>query len=780
MKKKLLCVLLCVCLLSGSLSVGAAASFTDIPDPQTALAANVLHSLGIVDGVSEGIFSPGTVLTRAQFCVLLIHTLDLKDLVNAHSYKALFTDVKPGSWYTGYVNLAYSRGLLSGYGNGKFGPDDPVTYGQAATLLLRVLGYSSADVGTVWPADYVNYAHTLELDKGLQLTADRQVTRGEAAVLLYNTLYTHPKGSAKEYYYTFSGAVSAQPAILLDVSAENGTATNQLMACAVTATGASIEYFSQKNQVSDGLVGYEGELLLNASGKVLGFLPGSSEMKDVVIRDAKASGIIDPSGANHRIPGSTVTIVGDELYTWSNTGYIQVDGLSGRTARLFYDDDGAVCYVYVSTGITNSNTTVVFSETDSTAAELARKLGVTGSCSMIKNGSVAGADDLAKYDTAYFDAASGTLCVSDYRITGYIQAASPALDAAQSVTISGCTIPVLEAAWDTLSSFRLGDRVTLLLTDDCKVAAALPESQVRADMIGVLSRDGSGIRLYDSGLTLTAPRVDADEELRGTLVRVHAEEDSLSCFAYSSKNSTGTLSTSLRTLGEYPLAPTCRVYEHSASSLNSGYVYSLSGEPGVPSSDFDEIFWTNSIESQQISSTHLNSAGQIDLILLNHVTGNDHTYGALTSYTGMQGIMTASSPRPVYNSAVTITNAQGSSQKYLSSHVLSSHNAFFGISLGSDSSAFQEVLSLVKLTKAPVPDNSGFFLREDEWFISLNGCELPVSDRVQVLVEATGQWLGGSQGVKTAASSNLPVVIHYDKTPDTGAQVRVIVIEEHN
>lgn len=778
MKKKLFSALLTVCLLS-SLTVGATASFTDIQDPKTALAADVLHSLGIVDGVSEGVFSPGTVLTRAQFCVLMIHTLDLKDLVNAHSYKALFTDVKPGSWYTGYVNLAYSRGLLSGYGNGKFGPDDPVTYGQAATLLLRVLGYSSADVGTVWPADYVNYAHTLELDKGLQLSADRQLTRGEAAVLLYNTLYTHPKGSAKEYYYTFSGAASVQPAILLDVSAENGTATNQLMACVITASGVSIEYFSQKNPVSEGLVGYEGELLFNASGKILGFLPGSSEMRDVVIRDAKASGIIDSSGTNHRIPGSTVTIVGDELYTWSNTGYIQVDGLSGRIARLFYDDDGAVCYVYVSTGITNSNTTVAFSETDSPAAELVRKLGVTGSYSITKNGSAANADDLAKYDTAYFDAASGTICASDYRITGYIQAASPALEAAQSVTISGCTIPVLEAAWDTLSSFRLGDRVTVLLTDDRKVAAALPESQVRADMIGVLNRDGSGVCLYDSGLTLTAPRVDADEELRGTLVRVHAEENSLSCFAYSDKKTAGTLNTSLRTLGEYRLAPTCRIYEHSANSLSSGFVYNLSGEPDIPSSDFEEIFWTDIIDSEYISSTHLNSAGQIDLILLNHVTGNDHTYGALTSYTGTQGIMTATSPRPVYNSAITITNAQGVSQKYLSSHALSSHNAFFGISLGSDSSAYQEVLSLVKLTKAPLSDDSAFFLREDEWFISLNGYEIPVSDRVQVLVEATGQWLGGSQGVKTAASSDLPVVIHYDKTPDTGAQVRVIVIEEH-
>ena len=161
MKKKLLSLFLTVCLLCSGLTVSAAASFTDIPDPDTALAAGVLQSMGIISGVGTGLYSPDTVLTRAQFCTLMVHTLGMKDIVEAHSYKTLFTDVKPGNWYTGYVNLAYSQNLLSGYGNGKFGPDDPVTYGQAATLLLRMLGYSSADIGKAWPTDYVNYARTL-------------------------------------------------------------------------------------------------------------------------------------------------------------------------------------------------------------------------------------------------------------------------------------------------------------------------------------------------------------------------------------------------------------------------------------------------------------------------------------------------------------------------------------------------------------------------------------------------------------------------------------------
>ncbi len=775
MKKKLLSLFLTACLLCSGLCVSAAASFTDIPDPDAALAAGVLQSMGIVSGVGTGLYSPDTVLTRAQFCTFMVHTLGMKDVVEAHSYKTLFTDVKPGNWYTGYVNLAYSQNLLSGYGNGKFGPDDPVTYGQAATLLLRMLGYSSTDIGKVWPTDYVNYAHTLELDEGLSLSADQSITRGQAAILLYNTLKTEPKGAAQELYNSFSDTAAVQKAIILDVNSQHGTASHQLMVCLVTATGASIEYFSQKNQISSILVGYEGDLLLNASGKVLGFVPDSTEMKDIVIGSAKASGITDAAGLIHRIAGNTVTIVGDDLYVWNDTGYIQADALSGRVARLYYDDDGVVSYVYISSGRTDTDTDVAVAQTGSAAGELARKLGVSGYYSIAKNGCAAQAKDLAQYDTAYFDSASRTLCVSDYRITGFIEAASPGLVAAETVTVSGCTLSVLESAWDSLEQFRLGDNATLLLTDDLKVAAALPSSELSVDMIGILSLDGRSVTLSPSRLTISATEVDAKETLRGTLVKVYVNRDSLSCFAYTS-DVPGKLDIGSGTLGRYDLAPGCRIYEHSGSSTAPGYVYSLSGELGVPSSDFEEIFWTDTIAREKIRQIHLNSAGQVDVILLNDVTGNAYTYGELTRYTGFNGIMTASSPKPTYNDAATITNAAGQSQKYLASRSVSAHNAYFGIGLRSYNDIYQDVVSLVRLTASEKLAGNAFFLQGDDWYVTAAGYELPVSEKVQVYVESADRWLGGPEGIKAAISSGQPLVVHYDKTPTTGAQVRVIVV----
>ena len=776
MKKKLLSLLLTACLLTGSLCLSAAASFTDIQDPQTALSAGVLQSMGIVGGVGNGLYSPDTVLTRAQFCVLMVHTLGMKDLTSAHAYKTLFTDVKPGNWYTGYVNLAYSQGLLAGYGNGKFGPDDPVTYGQAATLLLRILGYTSADVGNVWPSDYVNYAHTLELDEGLALAADKGVTRGEAAILLHNTLNTHPKGGREAYYKTFGDTASVQKAIVLDVNTQNGTAADQLMACVITTAGASIEYFTQKNWTSPVLIGCEGDLLVNAAGKAIGFVPGSNDAKDVIITAAKAAGITDTSGTTHRITGSTVTIVGDDIYTWSSTGYLRVDALAGRIARLFYDEDGAISYVYVSTGTTDADSSVAIAQYETPNAELARKLGVTGDYLIVKNGSRAQADDLSRYDVAYFDATSRTLCVSDYRITGYIEAASPTLDAAQTITVAGCALPVLEAAWDSLGQFRLGDKVTLLLTDDLKVAAVLPTSELSSDMLGILSTDGSHVTLYPSGLVISSKEVDANERLRGTLVRVNVYEDSLACFAYSSKI-TGPLNIAARTLGSYSLAPTCHVFEHAGGLLGSGYVHSLSGDPGVASTDFADIFWTDTLSADIVDKVHLNSAGQVDLILLKNTTGNCYSYGKLTSYKGTDGIMTASSPKPIYNSAATLTNASGTSQKYLSSYPVY-YNRYCGILLRSYSAAHQEVIALTELTSSAPLNADAFFLNEDDWFVSVTGTQIPVSEQVQVYIAPTDQWLSGTDGVRTAVSSGLTLTVHYDKTPTTGAMVRVIVVEK--
>ena len=99
-----------------------------------------------------------------------------------------FRDVASGAWYYEAVRYVNERGLMAGTGSGTFGPDDPVTYGQVATVLLRMLGYTSAEVGSLWPLDYTDFCDGLGLSQGLALAPNDSLTRGEAAVLLYRAL----------------------------------------------------------------------------------------------------------------------------------------------------------------------------------------------------------------------------------------------------------------------------------------------------------------------------------------------------------------------------------------------------------------------------------------------------------------------------------------------------------------------------------------------------------------------------------------------------------------
>ena len=77
--------------------------------------------------------------------------------------------------------------LISGDGTGRFNPDSPITYAQAVTILMRMLGYTDSQVGAVWPAGYLNLASSLGLTRGLNVGASSPITRGQAARLLYQT-----------------------------------------------------------------------------------------------------------------------------------------------------------------------------------------------------------------------------------------------------------------------------------------------------------------------------------------------------------------------------------------------------------------------------------------------------------------------------------------------------------------------------------------------------------------------------------------------------------------
>ena len=201
--KRLLALLLACAAIAGMLvfpsSAGAAATttFTDIYDTNVAQAAETLRLLGIVSGTGGTSFSPDRALTRAEFCKLAVELMGNGDKVASQMNRTVFQDVPSTHWARGYIAVATqgtttgsgdtavtTPGIIRGDAYGNFNPDRAITYGEAVTILVRILGYGDSDVGMVWPDGYLAKADELEITEGLNLTANYTITRGQAALMM--------------------------------------------------------------------------------------------------------------------------------------------------------------------------------------------------------------------------------------------------------------------------------------------------------------------------------------------------------------------------------------------------------------------------------------------------------------------------------------------------------------------------------------------------------------------------------------------------------------------
>ena len=108
-----------------------------------------LAARGIVKGVGDDCYLPDYPLTRAQFLTMLANTV--KDLDVTQAWPAGFADVLPGEWYYNYVNWGFEQGIVSGFDDNTFGPDENITREQMAVILDNF----TASTGVVLPEDYL-------------------------------------------------------------------------------------------------------------------------------------------------------------------------------------------------------------------------------------------------------------------------------------------------------------------------------------------------------------------------------------------------------------------------------------------------------------------------------------------------------------------------------------------------------------------------------------------------------------------------------------------------
>ncbi len=181
--KKVLSLVLVLSMILGSFGMAFAATPSDVVGTNYEDAVNVLTELGVVEGYKDGTYKPGNIVTRAEMATLIVKALGLNDYAVGRSS---FTDMN-GHWADPYVAYATSLGVLSGYTDGTFRPNQTVTYDQAITMLVQALGYKGEYLVGGYPGAYVAQAKTLGILDNVK-SGTTGANRGDIATMIYNAL----------------------------------------------------------------------------------------------------------------------------------------------------------------------------------------------------------------------------------------------------------------------------------------------------------------------------------------------------------------------------------------------------------------------------------------------------------------------------------------------------------------------------------------------------------------------------------------------------------------
>ena len=534
MKKRVFSLLLALVLTlsAAAIPASAAESFSDVTDKKTAQNVEVLRLLGVIEGNGAGQFNPSGLLTRAEFCKMVVVLMGKGSDAMRYKTVTIFPDVRATHWAAGYINLAVRQSepkLLAGLPDGTFQPDSYITYGQAVTILMRVLGFADKDSGGIWPDGYINLAKSTGVSAGVNLTGSANITRAQAAQLFVNVLSTGKDGKG----YTPAGCTKGDKEVTL-----------------VSMNGDKLRISGEKDpktlvrpSSSSALNGLKGYLLTNSDGKVMTFVPKTSSTTGAAVSNAA---VILPADKS-------------------------TSGISALT-------DGRTDYT------------------------------------VYRNGVLSSVSALRKNDVVTYDAVSNTVYVCDTRVTVYYESCEPSPSAPVSIKVLGGTqFEVLPTAQQSLSKFKPGKTMTILLTSDGAVAGAVENDySARGNAIGIVS--GSKVQLLCGSTTidLSLTGMTVDSKLDGKLVSISSSSKTSVGLYAKTGGVSGDLNVREGTLGSKKLASGVMLFD-------DGVLKNLS--------DLTDV----SVPQSRISYARTNANGEIDLIALSSTSGEK--YGRVSVYT---------------------------------------------------------------------------------------------------------------------------------------------------
>ncbi|MDD5041968.1 MAG: S-layer homology domain-containing protein [Candidatus Peribacteraceae bacterium] len=142
----------------GGCNGNSSGEFNDVPSSHSYIAAiRWGKASGVLSGYPDGTFQPDRTVNRAEFLKIVLAANDSD--VSSASEPTGFRDVNEDAWYASYIRYAKSQGIVQGYPDGSFKPEQPVNFAEAlkmAYVALSISGDTSAS--GAWYEPYLSHA----------------------------------------------------------------------------------------------------------------------------------------------------------------------------------------------------------------------------------------------------------------------------------------------------------------------------------------------------------------------------------------------------------------------------------------------------------------------------------------------------------------------------------------------------------------------------------------------------------------------------------------------
>lgn len=490
--KRFICLIMAVSVLLGAcFTAGAGSVFTDVDDEcGYAFEAQLLKTLGILSGDGDNFLRPNDTLTRAEFAKLAVCVMDKQKEAVSNSGSAAYSDVYANHWALRYINYVSKNKIILGYPDGTFCPDETISFGQAVTVILRTLGYSAEEIGDFWPDNYIQKAASLGLSKGMSYGADDAVTRADAVLLLGRALEADTSSSSPVSKRTlldqFGYSAIDETVIISSQANDKSLGVDQIKT-------SSAVYKTLTDSVFE-MVGDKVKLYLDDEKRVVLAAPLEQYSYTVTIQKSLGDGEYACTAADRDDEFDYTFDNNLTMYYEGKTGYYsQMESMieAGSAVTLKGRNEGIWEYALLEKA---EKITPVIALRDAQTGDTAvggAAISDVGRLKVYRDGYRASLADIRRNDVVYYNQATNTMDVYIDKVTGTYDKALPNKAHVTSIELGGKTFSIetrtaTEKLDETAGSFKIGDRITLLLGKDGQIAGVVNTSNDAVLDYGVL------------------------------------------------------------------------------------------------------------------------------------------------------------------------------------------------------------------------------------------------------------------------------------------------------